>query len=454
MAGYTILLVILNGSKRGLAEVLSLSFFIGGGAVSTLFFWGALLGLKPSRWILAAIFTISFSVLLFFRYKHKLLIFYAPEKLRKNELILFILGGIILIALFTIVSIHALAMPLYDIDAYAIWGLKAKILFREGFVKGGPFYSHSLSYSHLSYPLLLPFLTCGVYTSIGYVDDVIGKIIFPLIYIAGTAFIFSSLRWQLGRGASLLFTLLFISMPAVIRWNSSGLADLPLAFFYAASIFYLVKFLKEEQMPDLIIAFFMTLFSAFIKNEGMVIAVINVVVFIIFYPLSAFSLKKLKRLIFFPLLLLLLMAPWFIWSAGIPKTHENYPLRILNFFSMGTLHRLKDIAELFIMNMVQIRKWGFLWFLIPLTLIMSYKISFSKPIMIIWSLMAAHFAAYVFVFVISPWSPQFLASMALERILIHIAPAVIYLAAFYLKDAGKIQCDNSGKSMQSQGRDK
>jgi hypothetical protein len=432
IAGYAVVSLIFN-EKRSFFETISLIMLMGAGSVSLILFWAALLGCKPSRGLLAGIFAVSAVLIFFLRKKNKIAKFALPEKLKRDELIIFIPGGAIILFVFCIVLVHALMMPLYDVDAYGLWGLKAKALFHEGLPSDGLFYQLPLSYSHLNYPLLVPFLITGVYTSIGYVHDLIGKIIFPFFFIGGTCFIFSSLRWKLSRKPALLLTLLFMTLPVMQRWTSAGIADVPLTLFYAGSIFYLVKYLAEEKREDLILSILMTVFCAFVKNEGIAIAAINIGVFGLFYLFFPFTIQKLKTSILFALGIGILMLPWFYWSKTIPHTHENYPLRLLYFFSVDNLARMKNILQHFGGHIINFSRWGILWIILIVAALLNLKIFKQRYALAMWALFIGQILVYIFVFIISPWTPEFLADMALERILLHTAPAAIYLIAFHLQ---------------------
>jgi len=434
MVGYAVVSGIFSGKKRNCIETGSLVMILGAGTVTLLFFWSSLIGIKPCKSLIAAIFVISAIVIFILSLKKKNAKFAIPNKIRKDEIPLFATGGIILLFMFSIVVVNALMMPLYDIDAYGLWGLKAKALFYEGLPPGeGLFFQLSLSYSHLNYPLLVPFLVSGVYASIGHVHDLIGKIIFPFFYIAGTCFIYTSLRWKTARKPALLLTVLFMTIPCLIKWTSAGIADVPLTLFYAASVHYLVKYLAEEKREDLILSILMTVFCAFVKNEGIAIAAINIGVFSTFYIFFPFKTEKLKTSIIFAACIGALMLPWFYWSKNIPHTHENYPLRLLYFFSIENLKRILEILTLFGSNMLNVSRWGILWIMLPFAALLNLKIFKQRYVLAMWALFTAQILVYIFVFIISPWTPEFLADMALERILLHTTPAVIYLIAFHMQ---------------------
>ena len=432
LTGYAIVSLILNGKTRSFFETISLTMLLGAGAISVIFFWLSLFGFKPTRIIISFVFVAAIGSLLFLKRSKKLALFSLPSKIEKNEILVFSICGLILFCFFCIIVIDALMMPLYDVDAYALWCFKAKAIYFEGLIEGGLFYQLPLSYSHLNYPLLVPFLISGVYASIGGPDDMLGKIVFPFVCLGGMMFIFSSLRWRLTRAPAFLLTVLFFTMPAFIRWCSAGIADMPLTIFYAASVFYLVKYLTEEQFEDLVLSIFMTFFCAFVKNEGMAIAGLNIMVLVTFNLFPHFSMRKFKTAIIYTIALALLLTPWFIWSNGIPRTHENYPLRIMEFMHVENLRRLWQIFTIFTDNMLNFKRWGFLWVILPVAGILNFKMIRRKHVLAMWALLVLQIVAYVFVFIISPWTPDFLAKMALERILLHVTPAVIYLIAFYM----------------------
>lgn len=430
--GYAVTSSIITVQKRSSVEIISLILSLGFGTVAVIFFWSTLFGIRPCRGLIFAVFVISAIIILYLSKKNKVTKFAITGKLKKDEIILCSMVVLVLLFMFGIVTVQALMMPLYDVDAYGLWGLKAKALYHEGLPADGLFYQLPLSYSHLNYPLLVPFLVSGVYASIGYDHDLIGKIIYPFFYLALTCFMYSSLRWKTARKPALLLTLLFMTLPTIIRWNSAGIADVPLTLFYAGSVHYLVKYLAEARREDLILSILMTVFCAFVKNEGIAIAAINIGVFGVFYIFYPFTVRKLKIAIIYGAGIAILMIPWFFWARGVPHTHENYPLRLLYFFSVENLARIQEILKLFVGHLTNYLRWGILWLILPIAALINLKIFKMRFVLAMWALLTGQILIYIFVFIISPWTPEFLAEMALERILMHTTPAVIYLIAFHL----------------------
>ena len=440
--GYAVLSLILPKDRRvSLPEFVSLVVLLGCGAMGLLLFWLFLCGVAIRFTAILAVSASACVLLLVLMRQRRLTLPSLPRRFTRREVLLFIVAAIPFIYFSALVLAVAIGMPLYDVDSYALWCLKAKMLFFAGSANAPGFHELTISYSHLNYPLLVPFLISGVYASLGQVNPFLGKIIFPFLYFAGLLFIFSSLRWCLSRSASILLTLLFATIPVLIRWTSAGVADVPLAIFYAPSIFYLVRFISEERREYLLLSILATLFCSFIKNEGMAIAAINVVVFSIFHITRRYSMKRLIEVFVYAGGVLIPMLPWLVWSSGIPRTHENYPSRILNFLSPDNIARFKRVLEIFGSQMLNFDRWGVLWILIVAAAVLNVGAFRQRRTLAVWMLLGGQIFAYLFVFIISPWSPEFLAKMALERILLHAAPAALYIICFHL--AGNIGEDGA-----------
>ena len=127
-----------------------------------LLFWASLAGYAPSRSLLSAIAGLTLAGLFALRNKGRLIrIKLLAEPWEKGDVWAMAPAALTLLAL-GVVLINAVSTPLQEWDAFAIWGLKAKVLFHAA-LRPIPLYFHdlSLSYSHLDYPLLVPFLVPG-----------------------------------------------------------------------------------------------------------------------------------------------------------------------------------------------------------------------------------------------------------------------------------------------------
>lgn len=437
--GYGITSLILKGRKTSLCEIFFLSSAVGAGTLGFILFWLSLLGFKPSALILLCI-TFSAALIIFCRYKRSSLLTFTkssetlPGFYRKNWWVVF--PALFILSLMTIlVVVNSLLIPLYDIDAFAIWGLKAKVLVYEDLRSASYFYRLPLSFSHLDYPLLVPFLTSGVYATIGGIDDQTGKIIYPLLYLSLMCLSYTALRWKLREKEAFLLCAIMMSLPALIRWSGAGVADMVLTLFYGGSVYYITKFLSGKGSQDLTLAMMFTSFCAFTKNEGLALALINIIVLLFFNLRAGFKKRDLMISACFVSGVLLLLLPWFIWSKDIPRTYENYPSRIDATLFFENISRLKVIIPAFLKQFIYFERWGAFWLLLPVFAVLGWKAFQKQHTIIMWAFFASHIFLYIFIFIITPWDPEHLALMSLERLLLHSTPAVLLLIAFHWEAA-------------------
>ena len=446
--GWATVSIVLQGGRRGLAETAALSMLLGAGVVPAIMFFLAWAGFAPSRFVIALQGVFAVAVLAVLWRRGKLAVPIWPGGFAgKIEMAICCACALAAALAFFVVCVHSLMAPVFDIDAYALWGLKAKAVYHEGLVDGGFFHRLPLSYNHLNYPLLVPFLAGGVFAALGRLDDSIWRVVFPFVFAGGAVFIFSSLRWKLSRVAAALLTTAFVTAPGVLKWAGAGTADFPLTVFYAMSVFYLLAYLAEGRRADLVFSILATALAAFTKNEGLALAAVNIAVIVLFLAVPKPSRKSLAAAAFYAVGVLALILPWLAWRAGVPNTHpENYTGGLVNLLSAGSWRRLPEILELFAKGIFSLHRWGPLWIVAIAAAVLNPAAVRQRHVAAAWLLLAAHIAVYILVFMISPWAPQFLADMSLDRILLHVVPVVLFLAAFHAAPvlSGEGDCGRTG----------
>ena len=342
----------------------------------------------------------------------------------------FMAMALILTALIS-VSRHALGYPLYEWDAFAIWGLKAKVLFHDSLLsRPAYFYDVNLSYSHLDYPLGMPFLTSGAYAALGETNDQWGKILFPCMLAAYILMLFDGFRRILNPTRSLIIVAVCVGNGPVMQWSGSGNADLFLTVYYGGSVLYLLRWLKDRQSSDIIISALLSAFCAFTKNEGVALACINLFFLLVQTGISRRKNDFVAAGYFFSILVILTL-PWSLWRMGIPGTHVNY-WGLLNISHViGNMDRLDLIFYQFLQHILRFERWGGMWLLMVAFSLIGWR-AFSNPQeRWCWLLFAAHIALYVLIFVITPWQVDHLAESSLDRLLMHVIPVVGLISSYH-----------------------
>jgi hypothetical protein len=160
-------------------------------------------------------------------------------------------------------------------DAFAIWNLHARFLFRAGdHWRDG--FSPLIPWSHPDYPLLLPGAVAHFWTALGRESTSVPAIIGVAFSFATVGLLVSSLAILCGKTSAMLGGLALLSTPFFVEQGLSQYADIPLSFFFLATMvllqLYSVRNTDEPVRPRLgllILAGLAVGFAVWTKNEGM-----------------------------------------------------------------------------------------------------------------------------------------------------------------------------------------
>ncbi len=160
-------------------------------------------------------------------------------------------------------------------DAFSIWNLHARFLFR-----GGPNWRDGftplLPWTHADYPLLLPAAVAHFWTYLGHDNPTVPAIIGFLFTFSTVGLLFSALAMLRGRIPALLSATALVATPAFIEQGTSQYADVPLSFFILATVALIC--LHDDYTQDdpskrtpglLILAGVAAACAAWTKNEGL-----------------------------------------------------------------------------------------------------------------------------------------------------------------------------------------
>jgi hypothetical protein len=195
--------------------------------------------------------------------------------------------AVALAALSAVVSFLYLSLqnPHGQFDAYAIWNLRARFLYR-----GGDYWTHYtyMIWSHPDYPLLIPASIAGSWEFIGRETQLIPIVIGLLFTFATIGVVAVSISRLHGERQGLLAGLILLGTPYLIIHGASQYADVPLSFFFAATVALLFFHAESPSKKNfLILAGMAAAFSAWAKNEG--------ILFLVLLFLSHFAVTTLAK---------------------------------------------------------------------------------------------------------------------------------------------------------------
>jgi hypothetical protein len=439
LVGYALLSFIHPSSRMTMVQLIGLAPAIGAGTMGLLLFWASLIGFAPSRKVLVIVGVLTLACLLVMKQKNRLARINILATDWKNGDGWTVAPLIITAAALVMIVVVALLSPLSEWDAFAIWGFKAKVLTHEA-LRPTPTYFHdlTLSYSHLDYPLMVPFLTAGAYAAMGTMDDQTGKLVSVFLDILLVPMVYLGLRWKLRRLPAACLSTILAMLPVMFRYAGVGCADLPLTMFYAGSILYVARWIDRQQWPDLILAILFSAFAAFTKNEGAVLALMNGAVILGFGLRGGRRRAWVGAAVFFAGLLAV-NAAWLIWSRGLPRTHEDYGSKLLSTAVVTDLPRLKEIIPAMLVQIAEVHVWGLLWIMAVMLALLGWRALARPYVLALWILLGLHLMSYALAYSVTPWDLSVLMPMTIDRLLLHTIPAVIFLAGWHWAEAGTRQ---------------
>jgi len=338
---------------------------------------------------------------------------------------------LILIILFQVFYVFSTSMmrPIINFDAVANYGLKAKMIFYENknffnldsnvFLGGD---------SHINYPLHVPLLMAWIYFGMGQVNDVLVNIIFAFYFLALIGFVYLSLKEEISRQNSLIFTMFLSTLPLLVYHGFNAYCDLPLAFYFTVAAISLFKYFKNKNKTDLIMAGIFAGLITWIKNEGLILVGILLIVFTIYLILEKITKSKIKSFLLFIFCFLIFFLPWFIFKRifGFGYSNLSPDAVFLNGFHPEIFSKL--LEQLFIFHSFHI--WPGIFLII---LILNWRRVFGKPNIYLFLIIFGALAGFLFVYLFTSAYQFVVDSTASSRNLLIIMPLTVFLAGLLYK---------------------
>ena len=154
-------------------------------------------------------------------------------------------------------------------DAWAIWNLRARFLYRSAEHWTNTF-SDQLFWSSPDYPLCLPGMVARCWKYAGN-ESVWVPMLAALLFSAATALLLgASLARLSGTRGAALGVVALLGTPLFMRHGASQYADIPLAFFFLATVVLLSIYARDGHRRWLVMAGTAASLAVWTKNEGLV----------------------------------------------------------------------------------------------------------------------------------------------------------------------------------------
>src|SRR5206468_8487369 len=100
------------------------------------------------------------------------------------------------------------------------------------------------------------------------------------------------------------------------------------------------------------------------------------------------------------------------------------------------LRRLKPIAARFYEEGMNAENWAGIWILLPLMALLGWRAFADRAVVALWLLLIGHLAAYMLIYVVTPWNVEELLSVSLDPLLLHAVPVAVLLIGYHWAEAG------------------
>ncbi len=321
-------------------------------------------------------------------------------------------------------------------DAKYVWNLKSRIIFRDPEHWTKIFQVNS--WAHPDYPLLLPLSTARVWLISRSENQAVPQAMGITFSLLTVGLLYAALAITKGRNTGILGAALLLSTPLFVNLGASQYLDIPLGFYYLASLLLMFIYFKFSDYKILILLGAFTGLSGWAKNDGLLFIVCLLVSFILFSFFKKRE-KVLKELFFLfaglaPVLLIIFA---FKMMAPIDGLVGRDALADWGKY-IFTAERYSLIFAHFKYYFVNFGNWtkGF-WFML-IFLIFALGVSRERVIksdfQISALLVSLILVGYFFVYLISPYELYFHLNTSLNRLLLQIWPSFIFLYFYSLNE--------------------
>ena len=159
-----------------------------------------------------------------------------------------------------------LLMPHGGWDAWAVWNLRARFIFRAGDEWRQAFGSFM---PHTDYPLLVPLAVVRGWTYAAAEVQTIPILIALLFAVTTVVLLVAAVAEQRGMTLGLLAGMVLLTTPIYLEQSAMQTADVPLAFYFLATVVLLTAVERTGRLQPLFLAGVTAGLASWTKNEGL-----------------------------------------------------------------------------------------------------------------------------------------------------------------------------------------
>ena len=154
-------------------------------------------------------------------------------------------------------------------DAWAIWNMRARFLYRDGGAVWRDGFTELMNWSHPDYPLLVPAFVASVWRTLGRETRTVPIALSAFFSFGSAGLMATSVSILRGARQGYLAGLVLAATPALYLQGASQYADVPLAFFVLATLVTATLADRHDSIGFSVLAGTMATLAGWTKNEGL-----------------------------------------------------------------------------------------------------------------------------------------------------------------------------------------
>ena len=338
-------------------------------------------------------------------------------------------------------------------DAWAIWNFRARWLFR-GEDQWAYAFSNYVMDSHPDYPLLIPVSVFRVWNLIGKDTVTIPILIAGFFTFGSISLIWSSIAMLRGQNQGYLAAIMMLMTTKFLKVGAHQYSDIPLAFYILSTI---ILFRIKIRYPAaalriMYLAGLMASCTFWTKNEGLVFCVLIILVHFIGDMITNDDWRRSLKEFFSFLLGLTPILGTLIWfKLKIAPPNDIVNLNSLSYFwnNLSNFDRYQMVLTAFAEEIFFFNDGVFILLAVYLSISGINKVFLKdRQLFVQAALLVLMLGCYFFTYVI--FSHNNLNNLAwhlsssLNRLVIHIWPAWVFLFFYCVNGPEKSRAANNG----------
>ena len=279
----------------------------------------------------------------------------------------------------------------YDIwDGWAVWAFKAKIYFVHHTIPWEKYLEFSKVWGNWDYPHHVPLMEAWILLCLGYWNDQVIRIIFPIFFLGICVCLYYLFRRYTSRQVSLIGSFFISTSTALQTWTIGAITEPIILFYYLMSVVFILRWRVERHQIFIYISAIFAGLADWTKNEGIAYLLFNFILIFFLSPERKNS-EKIKTGMHYAVIILIIIGGWLIFrhAMGLENLLINSNrLAVEQVFS--NIPRLKEAILLLFIYFFDFNYFNVIWILFFIFVFLNRRKCLKFPQVDLLTLISFH----------------------------------------------------------------